>query len=296
MADLTAEQEAAQAAFAGVCKPAPVPAVEREGIELAVPADEYHRRELHVASKSALDQIDRSPAHYLAWLHGEERAQTPALRFGSAFHMLVLEPERFARTYAVRPDFGDMRTKAAKERRETWLAAHPGVTELPADDDEAMRGMLAAVYKHDAASRLILEGSSEVTLRWRDAMTGLRCKARADYWVKGKRLAVDLKTTDDASPDEFARSVYKYGYAQQDALYRAGFLACGEPIDHFAIVAVEKAPPHAVAVYVLDADAVGKGYTATRRGIERLADCIKHDDWPAYGDGINELSLPRWAA
>jgi hypothetical protein len=270
----------------------PLPA----GITPHVPANVYHQRELGVVSKSALDELDRSPAHYRAWVAGIEREPTPALRFGSALHMALLEPARFARTYAVLPDFGDLRSSKNREKRDAWLSDRPGCVALSADDESRILGMLESVMAHPAASRLILEGQSEVTLSWTDPLSGLRCKSRADYWVKSRRLAVDIKSTLDASPKQFARDTYNYRYHLQDALYRAGFAECGEPIEFFVILAVEKDAPYAVAVYTLDEDAVAKGYSAARQGIERLADCLKHDHWPSYSDGVETLSLPPWAA
>jgi exodeoxyribonuclease VIII len=183
-----------------------------------------------------------------------------------------------------------------KARKEAWLAEHAHLETMSEKDENAILGMLESVMCHPAASRLILEGQSEVTLRWKDQITGLACKIRADYWVKPKRYVLDLKSTDDASPDAFARSVYTYGYHRQDALYRAGFAACGETLEHFAIIAVEKEPPYACAVYVLDQDAIVKGFESVRRDIGRLAACIEADEWPSYSDGVEQLSLPHWAA
>lgn len=274
----------------------PDPPTTATGIQLRVPAESYHRRQLRTVSKSALDEVRRSPAHYLAWVNGYEPEATPALKFGTALHMALLEPDRFKRTYAVAPDFGDQRYKENKERKAAWLADHPGVEMLSHDADERIIGMLGSVMRHPAASRLILDGQQEVTLRWKDPITGLACKARADYWVKSKRLCVDLKSTEDASPETFSRSVYKWGYHLQDALYRMGFAECGEPIEHFAILAVEKEPPYAVAVYTLDRDAVAKGFSAARVAMDRLAECIAANDFPSYSDGVTELSLPPWAA
>lgn len=262
------------------------------GIRIGEPADEYHRREIGVASKSALDQVARSPAHYRAWLEGAQPEPSPAMRFGSAFHTLVLEPESFAARYVVRPDGLDGRTKEGK----AWLAQQEGRTVLTADDERHMLGMHAAVYSHPAASRIVCDGAAEVSVRWTDEDTGLRCKSRADYWVREKRLCADLKTTDDASPAEFAKSVARWRYHCQDAFYRAGFAACGEQIDHFALVCVEKLPPYAVAVYTLDADAVRKGYAAVRMGLGLLSECMRESRWPAYHEGVTELSLPPWAA
>jgi hypothetical protein len=74
-----------------------------DGLAYGVDAGEYHQKALGVVSKSALDRIHKSPAHYRAWLEGGER-DTPAMSFGRAFHCYVLEPEVFAATYAVVPD------------------------------------------------------------------------------------------------------------------------------------------------------------------------------------------------
>ncbi len=264
-------------------------------IHTHVPAAEYHKRELGVVSKSACDELDRSAAHYYEWVHGAEREPTPALKFGAAFHCSQLEPDVFARHYRVEPDFGDCRSTKNKEARDRWRADNAGRSLISADDMEAVRGMQLAVAAHPAASRLIQAGQAEVTLRWLDEESGLPGKSRADYWVREKRLAVDLKSTMDASAEQFSKDVYNHRYHVQDALYRAAFAACGERIDHFAIVAVEKLPPYAVAVYVLDAEAVAKGYNSARKNIELLRVCMEKNVWPGYGQGIEELALPHWA-
>lgn len=265
-------------------------------IVLGVPDAIYHKRELGVVSKTALDEMARSPMHYRAWVDGTTDEDTPALKFGRAFHDALLRPAVYASTYAVPPDFGDLRSSKNREKRDEWREAHPSVTELSIDDDATITSMLLSVRAHPAASRLIAEGEPEVTLYYNDPITGLPCKSRADYWVKARRFAVDAKTTLDASPEQFAKDVARYRYHVQDALYRLAFAECGEQIEHFAILAVEKKPPHAVAVYVLDADAVARGFTAARQGIDRLHHCMQTKSFPGYGDGVTELSLPRWAA
>jgi hypothetical protein len=267
-----------------------------DGLAYGVDAEAYHEKCLGMISKSALDQIDRSPAHYRVWLDGAGLKETPALAFGRAFHCCILEPAVFAATYAVVPDFGDCRKTANKEARNAWYAAHDGRTFIEEETLAAIRGMEVAVRKHPAASRILLDGASEVTLRWTDEHTGLPCKSRADYYVKSKRLVADLKSTEDASPAAFVRSVANYRYHVQDALYRDGFRACGEPIDHFALIAVEKTAPHGVAVYTLDEEAVAKGYSLARANIEMMSECLTSDRWPAYSNGVETLSLPRWAA
>lgn len=270
VSDLSDDASAAMAELAELLAPAPpanvcgLPA----GIHLGVPEDVYHRRELGVASKSALDQLHRSPAHYYAWVTGEaEDEDSPALRFGKAFHTATLEPSKYV---------ASARTK--KDR----------------DDAEAIAGMVASVRRHPVAGPLVECCDPEVTLVW--GASGVRCKGRLDgYNPMGDPTAFDLKSTSDASPEGFAKSVANYGYARQEAMYRDGLEALGEPLARFYFVAVEKAPPYAVAVYELHDAWVEMGRRTIARDLDRLAECCAAGTFPSYAQNIVTLEPPKWA-
>jgi exodeoxyribonuclease VIII len=265
------------------------------GIHNDVPESEYHAPAFGVVSKSALDAIVRSPAHYLHW-HTTPREPTDAMLFGRAFHCAALEPERFATAYVVKPEFGDQRTPANKARRLEWEAQNAGSEAISAAwRDKALR-MAEVLRAHPLVSRMLVGGQSEVTVTWRDEQTGLPCKSRADYYVPQRAMVVDLKSTADASPDAFRKSIANYRYHVQDALYRDAFRGAGAPIQHFVMVAVEKEGPHGVAVYSLDAESIAMGYGAARQGIDALAHAVKTDDWRGYPAQINTVELPPWAA
>lgn len=70
---------------------------------------------------STLKHIAVSP-RMLKWRTEHPRPETPALRLGTAIHCAILEPERFKADYISEPDFGDLRTNAAKAKRAAWLA------------------------------------------------------------------------------------------------------------------------------------------------------------------------------
>lgn len=265
------------------------------GIHDDVPSSEYHRREPGVASKSALDLLHQSPAHYYAWLRGEIDEETKALVFGSAFHCALLEPQKFARTYVTAPEFGDLRFKEAKEERNRWRASNAGKLELSATDMLAIDGMIKSVQAHRLGRLMIRDGKSEVTARWIDKETGVKCKCRADYFVPGLGMLLDAKSTQDASAEAFAKSCANYGYHRQDAFYRSGFAAAGAQVNHFVFLAVEKAPPYAVAIYELDDAGVAKGHVSIRRDLATFADCLKTNRFGGYAETITKLSLPRWA-
>lgn len=275
------------------------------GLHRAVPDAVYHRKVLGLASKSALDRFARSPAHYLAWLRGAETDETPALHLGKAVHCAMLEPARFDREYIAEPEWGPCRANAElgvsteqgrenKKRRDAWRAARAGAPTLTVDEARSIRGMVASVLAHPLASRMLEQGDAEVTLRWLDQPSGLACKARLDWLVPSLSMIADIKSTQDASPDGFRRSVAKYGYHRQDAFYRDGMRAIGAPVEHFAFVACEKEAPYAVAVYSLDVEAITAGERQTRRLLDSLAACCARGQFPGYPDTIHTLSLPPW--
>lgn len=271
-------------------------ATPENGLVFDLPPEQYHVRTLGEVSNSGIKQALRSAAHYKAWIETPDDNDTPTLAFGRAFHCALLEPKRFATAYAVPPDFGDLRTKAGKAARDAWHASNPRVETIPQEDMDRITGMLRAVHAHPWARRAVQDGSSEVTCRWIDAETGLPCKARADYFVQGRApYVLDVKTTLDASPEEFTRSIAKYGYHIQHAHYCEGWRNAGIPLSNYLLLAVESQAPYAVALYHIDAEAEQRGYDLRSKGIQRIAHGMQTGEWPAYTNDITRLSLPRWA-
>lgn len=244
-------------------------------------------------SKSQLDKLKISPAHYQASLEGAF-TQTPDMKTGSAVHKLVLEPESFYDSYAVLIENLDRRTKAGKEAYNDFMAANQGKELLAADDFMLVQQMQSAIAAHKTAKRLFSNGTPEQSVFWIDDGTDVLCKCRPD-WQCGNGVIVDLKTTQDASPEGFAKSCAKYNYHIQAAFYLDGLNAVAIYAQHFVFVAVEKTPPFAVGVYVLDSAALQAGRNQYQALLELYRDCEKSGQWPAYSDSVVELSLPTWA-
>ena len=264
-------------------------------LRLDMPAEEYHRRELGVASKSGLDQIRRSPAHYRAWVDGYESEITPAMEFGSLTHLYVLQPAVAFDKVAVRPVFGDLRKTANKEAKAVWDVENAGRLHVGIEDWDKIRRIGDAVHKHPIAGRLVSQCQAEVSAYWVDE-TGLQCKARLDAWCPSLRIIADLKTCADASEDAFARSVHNFRYHVQDAFYSAGVEAItGHQVKAFVFIAVEKEPPYAVCTYRLDDISRELGREEFRQDIRTLRECVEKGEWPSYGDSTKTISLPSWA-
>lgn len=245
---------------------------------------EYHADP--AISASHLHAAAISPYHYWSRYLDPQRPVVPptaAMRLGSLVHCAVLEPDELTKRYAIAPD---RRTNAGKAAAAEMEAA--GIEPVSTADMEQAMAMAASVRSHQAAAELLRNGMAEQSFWWDDQQSGLRCKCRPD-WMNGTTL-VDLKTTMDASPRAFARSVAQYRYHVQANHYLAG-----TGTERFVFIAVEKTYPFAVAVYELDSDAMLHGETARRNDLQTIADCRAISEWPGYGNTVQSLSLPAWA-
>jgi len=273
--------------------------VSSESIRYGLPLDigDYHRHS--AVSKSHLDQIARSPLHYWARYLDPNRVDpepTPAMAIGSALHTHVLELDTWEDRYVMMPDGIDRRTKQGKLEWEAFSVASTGRTVLSKADGQLIMRMGQAIYGHPAAAFLLQRpGQAEQTYLWTDEATGLECKCRPDWMTTDGQLIVDLKTTEDASPAGFRKSVANFRYHVQAAWYLDGLeRATGKRPEQFIFVCVEKKPPHAVAVYAASAEMVAIGAITAEADLARLALCKEAGDWPGYSNQIEVIDLPPW--
>ena len=253
----------------------------------------YHSLK-HLISKSGLDQVAKSPAHY-KWFLENEKPDTAALRFGYAFHTFLLEPNEFDARVAIAPEC-DKRTKDGKAIWLEFAEHNTDKTIISAEDHSTMLAMARAIKAHPAASLILNStGKTEASLFWTDKDTGASCRARPD-WMRADHLLVDLKTTACAKPEDFMRSAFQYRYHVQAAFYCDAYEAVtGTPAQGFVFIAVEKEPPYGVTVFVADSEFMRKGREEYKRNLRAYADCQQADLWPCYPDTIVPLSLPKWA-
>lgn len=271
--------------------------MEHIGLIHGMANEEYHSTP--AVSNTVLSSIARSPAHCYALHVAEDRrkqATTPAFFAGTLAHCAILEPDALLERYMLKPEGLDLRTKAGKEWRDALPA---GVLTIGADEYATALAQRDAVRAVPELAELLAEGVAEVSAFWRDDETGLQCKCRPD-WVHtlsdGRVILVDVKTTVDASPQQFSRSVWKYGYHRQAAWYSAGYArAAGVEVAGFVFAAVTSSHPFIGAAHTLDDDYMRIGQDECRRLLDEYADCKLTGRWPAF-PGMNLLSPPAWAA
>lgn len=290
------------------------------GVHPGVLFPDYHSWD--AASNSRLSVLRRSPAHLKAYM--QESVDTAALLLGRACHSAILEPDDFTSRYLLAERCEAVKKTDGKrcsnmgivyDGAQGWFCGvhgsaatgDPRVTILSPVEYERTLKVRDAVHAHRASKLLPQSGQRELSVVWADDATGQLCKARLDGHSPALAggVIVDVKTTKDASKRAFERSIHAYGYHRQGAFYIEGAKACGFAAEHFAIVAVEKEPPYAVAIYRLDEGAIAVGLqevfgvlTETGRTgglLARYAECVRKNEWPGYDETVQDVALPPWA-
>lgn len=274
--------------------PEPINALARPpfapGVFYGMPAEHYHATE--AMSASGAKKMLRSPQHYRL-MRDTPNEPTAAMQFGTAVHCGVLEPDTFADAVVCAPDV-NKRTKDGKAEWEYFLSCNVGKTVLSPDDFARAQRCVDAVLAHPAARTLLDGAQREISLFWEDGRYKVPCKARYD--IRSHGGVSDLKTTQDASPDGFARQIASLLYHVQGAHYCSGAEhALNASPTFFAFVCVESEPPHAVACYVLPSNAILAGAHLMSRALERYAAALAAGEWPGYPQEINQILLPRYA-
>lgn len=262
------------------------------GVYTDISHKQYHDLPIEIVSNSYLGRMDKTPAHTRV-----KQEDTPALIFGRATHVYILEgAEAFFKEFAVPPSC-DKRTKEGKEIWGQFQVANLGKGLVTEDDFVKIIEMDYAVKRHPFAKELLAEGVSEQTVIWKDEETGILCKCRPDRTPDGnKGILVDLKTTRDAAEYAFGKSVLNYGYARQAAFYTEGISkATGQKFDAFCFIAVESQPPYRCEVYVLAAEYLSWGWTQVHRLLRLETECRVNNLWPNFVNaGAQDLLKPAY--
>jgi hypothetical protein len=300
--------------------PAPAPGIYRN-----VPMDEYQAWD--AASSHRLMDVLKSPK-LCRYNIDHPQPSSPALELGSAIHAIVLEPDKFKTDY-ITAEQCEAITKEKKQCSKTGAALIGGTwycgihakmekTDsdkkiLSRDEYKTYVDIKNSIDAHPLASQLVSNIiDTELSFVW--CCGSVVCKGRADA-LAFEDSVLDLKSTIDASPDAFSRSIYNFGYYIQAAFYKDGLAACGTPKDNYFILAAEKEPPYQPALYLLSerepavrddngevilkerAGALELGRIQYMKALAIYSRCISTDEWPGYNnDQLAEIGLPAWAA
>lgn len=280
----------------------------KTGLHENISNEEYHKSA--GISKSHLDVIAKTPMHYWSKYidpNREPSEPTAAMRMGTLIHTAVLEPDTLTERTILAPEGINRRTNDGKAAWAAFEAQAKGREIITLEEHETLLRIQDRVRNHPIAGRLLADGVAEQsyyskrTLNVVDNETGeiqqveetLKC--RPD-WMTGNGVMVDLKSTDDASPDGFGRSVVNYRYYIQPPWYGDILEELyGEPPAAFVFIAVEKSWPHAIGVYFATIDQIELGRAHYRKDLNQIAECKARNLWPDFSSlEAQPLKLPGW--
>jgi len=252
-------------------------------------------------SKSSLDRINKSIDHYFM----DQDKETPAMRVGTAFHTLILEPDKFDNEYVCGPDC-DRRTSAGKK---AWADAENSNEKkhlLTINDWDMIHNMKESIENSRLASHLLNPnyGLAEETMMWNDSELGTLMKGRSDFRNTKEKIVIDLKSTMDATPDKLERDLWSTDlrYHVQAAIYTDGARAILEDDSwEFYFIFVEKKAPFTVQTVHLPQKSIDIGRIQYRdnvisllKWLEKASNALKNGDSSDFDEQIIELHPPAW--
>lgn len=205
-------------------------------------------------SNSRLSAFKRSPSHLIQYLTSD-KLQTPAMAFGSAFHMALLQPDLFDGSYAVAPEV-DRRSKEGKLAYDKFVYEADGKTVISSADNATIEDMILRIRSNSVANELLSACKGfESEFHWNNVDTGIPMRGFID--AIGPSFLIDVKTTTNADPDIFKWDIKRNYYHRQAAIYLDAIDL--EHYDDYYIIAIEKTEPYGVSVTRLLPETIEEG-------------------------------------
>lgn len=257
------------------------------------PIEAYHATA--AISSSAIRTLLRSPAHYKChYIDRVEKVESEALRIGGLIHTALLQPELLQQHMVVRPKW-DMRTKSGKEASAEWDLKfnRPEAIIVNSSDCDMLVGMMKVAQSNAKLRELLGGGVVERSIYFeRD---GVKSKTRSDALLDNG-IVLELKSTKDASFRSFQRDCWNYRYDVQAAWNLDAVNHTLGGFEKVVILAIEKEPPYATALYDIDATMLAMGREGYKAALDRYRWCVEKNFWPAYGDELQRMYLPPYAS
>jgi hypothetical protein len=241
---------------------------------------------------SSLVHLRRSPMHY-RYMADNPQPPTDAMRLGTATHRLILEPERVG-DFAVWGLLEEEKVRRGKVWDNFQELNKDAAMIVTVAERDAMVGMAVGARKNLPIKKYAdTKGRCEVSMFWRDQITGRRYKGRVDKISDGHIIS-DLKTCVSCQPRMFGAQSYKLGYHIKMAMYWSGYRAITGTEPKMKLLAIEKKPPYESVVYRVTKDVIIQGLEEWQTLERTLDECEKTNHWPAAYEDETDLMLPAW--
>ena len=249
---------------------------------------EYHSRKTHLSSTNVRTHKKNKKQFKYSLTHDLIK-QTNAMADGTAVHAFFLERDKFDTDFVIKPADMRLNTKVGKE----WALEHQNKIIIDSELGNNLYEMEKSFM--DSPARLIYDkqGQSELSYFW-DDLGLVKGKCRPDWISNDGNIVVDIKTTTDASPKGFQKSIANWGYHLQLGWYIRGLQKLGLPAKEFIFIAIEKTPPFSVGVYRANKEMITYANDEINNLVYDIDESLKSDDFPDYTPEIMDLGLPNW--
>jgi len=251
---------------------------------------EYHGRKTHLSSTN-VRTFDKNKKQSKYGLTHELVKQTKAMADGTAVHSFFLERDKFNTDYVTKPSDIKLNTKVGKE----WAQEHQGKIIIDSEFSNNLLEMEKSFM--DSPAKMIynenMGGQTELSYFW-DDLGLVKGKCRPDWIDKHGEIVIDLKTTIDASPKGFQKSISNWGYHLQLGWYLRGLQKLGLDSYDFIFIAIEKTPPFSVGVYRADQEMINYAMNKLDEIVPEINQALAAQEFPDYTPEITSIGLPPW--
>lgn len=293
----------------------------RHGVFSGISDKEYHSDKSSYSS-SLIKKMD-VPAiakHYM----DSPPTYKEHFAIGRAIHSYILEPEKFAAQFLTGISCA-RRSAADKENHADWYGAHgwdsardwiihsknpaatwasefervTGKNIVTPDQVEEIKLMSEAVFANGNARQLLENGNAEQSVYAEDPETGLNLRVRPDY--DSPDFHADLKSIQAVDDYTIDRAIANFGYDVSASMYQHVFqLATGELLEDgkprhkpFCFIFISKSAPFMCRVILLSKESMAVGWEKYVERKQRLADCLKSNEWPGYDDDLEHTLFAK---
>ena len=239
---------------------------------------------------SLIKELLKSPLHFQTARVTPKEA-TPAMKLGSTIHCYLLEPLRFANEYLEEPEL-DKRTKEYKE----FAAKNTDKFLYSKKEVNPILEKLEIIKKENntEAYPSLLRVLNQKTLN-ENAIFWDKYKCKIDAFDDDEDTLIDIKTTSDASPEAFSKTIFSSYYYLQLAHYGLGLKATLKEVKEYKIIAIQTSAPFDVVEYVISDDVMSYAEQKLQELYAKLENVLIFDDHTGTNENrVVGVGFPKW--
>ena len=287
----------------------------KEGIFDNISIGDYHG-DTGFFSATSLKLAKKSLKLFKLYLDGKVDSRGSIIKerkmffdFGNAFELALLDRNSFEQCVSIynpdqRPDKNKSITSTFNQdwKKEIFNSGKYVINSCGNESFSVITEMLASCYQDAVIQKLIQNIEYQYSMFWTDKETGLKLKTRPDVCKSRKNVIVDVKTTNDGSPEKFSKDLANYDYPFQAVMQIDGVLQSGfmKQVDAYYWLVVEKQPPYSATLYEFDPDDRAWVTDEYEHTLRCVSESFKKGLFPSYSNradnkyGILRANIPLW--